>query len=371
MRKRTQILVNGTALLALSFVVRGRAIGAEPIQQLSPNEWAVRSAGWIVRGTVNVQKTIPDGDRGRSAVDADRSKKRVQKRQIRNTDGKAEPHKCILTVSDVIKGPAIPGDTITFESRHPTEGAVIAVYPLSGFHPSGPLCLAETPKNLDLVTKAICQCRWNDVDGNIRNLASEREGPRYMSAWNLFRIAEPAHRELKTVYPYSVPPKERDSLLSRALEKYGRDVTKAVVSLAEADPQASKHVYIFQWYVYPKGHHSIMPPRDNYTGTWKSWYESGGRKAQMDFQNGKLHGRELHWFEDGRLSALKYFEHGYRTQAAFWFKDGNRVEIISGYHRNEAHGKRIVINKRLATFGQAWYFKGKPVTEQEFRELSK
>ncbi len=345
MRKRTRTFVTSTVLLVLALMVEGRAIGAEPNQQPSPNEWAVRLAGRILRGTVKVQKTIPD------------------------TDGDAQLHKCILTVSDVIEGEAIPGDTITFESPRPTEGAVIAVFSSLGPHTSGPVCLAETPKNLDLVTKVICGCRWDDVDGNIRNLTSKREAARNISAWNLFRIAKPAQRELKTVYRLSVPPKERDAILSKALEKYGHDVTKAVVSLAKADHQASKHVYMFQQYVYPNySFHSVRRSKRNYTGTWKAWYENGDRSFQGDLQNGEKHGKEMHWFEDGRLSSIVLFEHGFRTQASFWFKDGNRVEIICGYHQNEQHGLRILIDKKRATFERMWFFKGKVVTEQEFRE---
>jgi hypothetical protein len=281
--------------------------------------------------------------------------------------GDARQYECEMTIEETIKG-NYSSEHISYRSWSGREGGVIAVFSIGGaIHP--PLYLADTAENRELVREAIAGCRWDELDRNIDNLRSPDQAVRDISAENLRRIAQPASAHLKEMNWRSMGSEKRQTLFEESMQHYGDKVKRAVEALSVADPQPSKHVYIFQCYFYPKHAYDWIRAPRNFTGTWRTWYENGTLQSSVDFSEGKIDGKEVHWYENGRISGMKFIKHGFLEKSAFWSEDGKRVSIFTGYQRNEKHGLYLSIDKESIEFRRTWFFKGKPVSEDEFRRL--
>jgi antitoxin component YwqK of YwqJK toxin-antitoxin module len=59
----------------------------------------------------------------------------------------------------------------------------------------------------------------------------------------------------------------------------------------------------------------------------KTWYESGGKKSEEYFKDGKQNGLEVYWFEDGKKSYECEFSNGKEDGLSTrWFENGKICE---------------------------------------------
>lgn len=136
---------------------------------------------------------------------------------------------------------------------------------------------------------------------------------------------------------------EKDGL-SDVMRSFDTTVKQAVATLVRGDPQSSKHVYIFQAYVYPargqgnSGRRWIGPP-EGYTGEWVGWYESGKESHTYHFRNGQLHGVITTWYEDGqKLYEDDRYEDGVlKGTRSSWYPNG-QLRYVWHMKDGELHG---------------------------------
>jgi len=68
--------------------------------------------------------------------------------------------------------------------------------------------------------------------------------------------------------------------------------------LSYGNPQASKYVFMWQVYVWPKFE---AGPSGNFTGTWRTWYSNGQLWSEDNYVNGLRHGKSRMFLENGLM----------------------------------------------------------------------
>ncbi len=90
----------------------------------------------------------------------------------------------------------------------------------------------------------------------------------------------------------------------------------------------------------PKLHNGAMriwvkPPVD-FTGFWVTWYVNGRKSHEIEYKNGKYHGKFIAFYDNGRKCVQQHYRNGVCSGAdSGWYPDGSKA-----YHGNHADGKQ-------------------------------
>jgi len=226
----------------------------------------------------------------------------------------------------------------------------------------------------------------HDVRQLTRKLASDDERVRDYAAETLVRIAWPMRQYVKEhqTNVLKVP-------LSEVLDRFDVAGGNAVQALVGANPQASKHVYIFQAYCWPR--HPMrysrgdslrfIPPPKGHTGKWAYWYENGALAIDEVYEDGKLHGITTHWRRAGN-SAWKWketvFQHGKSVSSVEWnergqerfrnyWKEGAYYDVRTGWNKDGTKaGVWIYKNSKPHGTWLRWYENGQKWKEENYHE---
>jgi hypothetical protein len=138
--------------------------------------------------------------------------------------------------------------------------------------------------------------------------------------------------------------------------------------LAYSDPQASRWVYIFQAYYYPKHRNGLIPVPDEYTGEWREWYLNGRPRCCCSMRNGKGHGKGVNWNEDGTIcSEYNCYEGNADGLLKFWDYKNGMLHTIT-YDRNipcTPEGLRTVYDYRKDTIEEYVHYQGNIVSTKK------
>lgn len=222
---------------------------------------------------------------------------------------------------------------------------------------------------------ALCAQGTSDVYRCVRRLNSKNVKERDAAALELLEIAKPVLLSLDAMHKDSSIEKgifnrlkkdesvdvdaycdairkaKQNSALA-LVNKSRPDVKAAVAALRSADPQQSKHIYIFQAYYWPEHDHPevmfsqkkaeapdpdewryYIEPPEAYTGTWRRWYKSGELMCQTDYMGGKIHGKLVTFLKDGKKALECTFRAGQNEGA--WKEWNPSGELIcSGTYKN-------------------------------------
>lgn len=74
----------------------------------------------------------------------------------------------------------------------------------------------------------------------------------------------------------------------------------ALLLLRFGNTQWNKNVYMFQAYVWPKHDDGMICPPDDYTGVWVGWHSNRQQWVEMEYRNGKDHGKYVDWHPNGQ-----------------------------------------------------------------------
>lgn len=76
---------------------------------------------------------------------------------------------------------------------------------------------------------------------------------------------------------------------------------------------------------------------------WKliRWYENGKKKCEINYRNGKLHGKWMYLFRNGQKEWEVNYKNGkLHGKLTWWYKNGNK-KWEENYKNGELHGKQI------------------------------
>jgi len=96
-------------------------------------------------------------------------------------------------------------------------------------------------------------------------------------------------------------------------------------------------------------------------GEYKEWYSEGIQlKSQYNYINGKIEGKCIYWYSNGKLKAIYYFIDGMKNgRMKEWWKNGNlKFDII--YANDKYHGEYKVYFRNGQIKKQINYINGIP-----------
>lgn len=96
--------------------------------------------------------------------------------------------------------------------------------------------------------------------------------------------------------------------------------------------------------------------RPNYAkeGRWTHWYDSGQKKAETEYVNGKRHGVRVQWYENGnKKEESRWKDDKEDGLASFWDKEGRATESIE-YRDGKKHGQYGSWEKGLRREESMW-----------------
>ena len=121
--------------------------------------------------------------------------------------------------------------------------------------------------------------------------------------------------------------------------KLGEDVTEAEPQLDGVTEEETEEL---KGKLYVKG--SSAP----YTGKFFSFYQSGHKKSEEDYDNGKSHGLKIFWYKDGKIRQKMNYKNGkLHGSNVMWLNNGQKYFEI-----NSKKGRRDGVNIYWFTNGQ-------------------
>ena len=121
--------------------------------------------------------------------------------------------------------------------------------------------------------------------------------------------------------------------------KLGEDVTEVEPQL---DGVTEEETEKLKGKLYVKG--SSVP----YTGKFFSFYQSGQKKSEEDYDKGKSHGLKVFWYKDGKIRQKMNYENGkLHGLNMMWLNNGQKYFEI-----NSKNGRRDGVNIYWFTNGQ-------------------
>lgn len=217
-------------------------------------------------------------------------------------------------------------------------------------------------------------------------LNSEDQTIRDNAAKMLLRVVAPMQEYVERNQPdvLKVP-------LAKLLSRFDETVRNAAQVIVHANPQASKHIYIFQAYCWPQYPMTrsrgdflrfIRPP-ENHTAKWAYWHRNGTLAIEETYENGKLHGATTHWgrtgnkhwkrqemvYEHGKVvSSVEWNEKGQERFRTYW-EDGAYHDIRTAWHENGTReGVSVYKNSKQHGTLLRWYESDQKWTEENWQD---
>ena len=114
----------------------------------------------------------------------------------------------------------------------------------------------------------------------------------------------------------------------------------ALLLLRFGNTQWNKNIYMFQAYVWPKYEDGMICPPDDYTGTWVGWHSNRQQWVEMEYRNGKKHGKYVDWYPNGqKSSSAMYVDGEFHGAYAEWHSNGQKAHQCR-YDNGELIGVR-------------------------------
>jgi hypothetical protein len=118
-----------------------------------------------------------------------------------------------------------------------------------------------------------------------------------------------------------------------------------IIFLSSANPCNRKWVYIFQRYIC--GRKICLP--DNYTGRWLTWRRNGHLFCSYQFQNGKLSGEHIAFYNNGLPSTICNYKNG-RLNGDYYEYDEDGSLLAHGVYLNgKKHSGSFVVGYRSSS----------------------
>lgn len=136
-----------------------------------------------------------------------------------------------------------------------------------------------------------------------------------------------------------------------------------VVFLSLANPQWSRFIYLWQCHIYPKHAEGEIKPPPGFTGTWKTWWRSGRKRAEYQYLNGEYDGTQWCWFPNGQPADVVSFKNGkFHGERRQWYESGqpcSKAFFIQG----KVDGEATHWHKNGKISRQQYFKNGVPVGE--------
>lgn len=87
-------------------------------------------------------------------------------------------------------------------------------------------------------------------------------------------------------------------------------------------------------------------------GPWTFWEEDGSKQREAEFRRGRLHGRSIHWFPDGKTKRREATYRNGQLHGVFreWYSNG-QLEEKAEYRNGRRHGVEV----RYLKDGTPWW----------------
>ena len=68
-------------------------------------------------------------------------------------------------------------------------------------------------------------------------------------------------------------------------------------------------------------------PINGRDGKWSSWHKKGGKWSEIYFVNGKKHGSQINWYDNGQKELVGYYEDDVAVKTwSWWYVDGSPMQ---------------------------------------------